>query len=409
MITTPALVFATVAFSAVCSFGAPVKVRRDGSDVQQIGRRFPQPVAEDAPPLVKKEVIDTPVADAIARRFPRRVYYEYYSKRETPEVAERSTAPESVPEARSIADEASDELVARNRRRQLRRSSDSTLYKRTLQKDGVVTRREEPKMKRSVVSQPVVAREPEPEPQPAPVVESVQPVAPRDTFIWNINAGIKVEEITDVKQIQKISGLPVSGSVPASTGSTPPTGEPAESRPSANDTLPVAPPANGTTGNETGATNSTGQTPPPNENPPATGKGEQGSPSTATPSPTSTQSGSKSASTTGSGPAENGSPSNGTAVAVPCTNPEGCPTPSGTASSNPPNSKPVVKDTTVVPPGTEQPTTGSPGKREEPSPPLVMRSGSMHWRRVPSPPSSPPLNRRSESASSRLQFRREHS
>lgn len=223
MITTPALVFATVALSAVCSFGAPIKVRRDGSDVQQIGRRLPQPAVEDSPalvkkevidtpPLVKKEVVDTPLADAIARRFPRRVYYEYYSKRETPEVAERSPAPESAPEARSIADEASDELVARNQRRQLRRSSDSTLYKRTLQKDGVVTRRQEPKMKRSVVSQPVVAREPEPEPQPAPVVDSVQPVAPRDTFIWNINAGIKVEEITDVKQIQKISGLPVSGS-----------------------------------------------------------------------------------------------------------------------------------------------------------------------------------------------------
>jgi len=381
MITTPVLVFATVAFSAVCSFGAPIKVRRDGSEVQQFGRRFPQNVAADSPVLAKKEVIETPVADTVVRRFPRRIYYEYYNKRETPDVAERSPAPESASEARSIADEALDDLAARKMRRERRRSNPSTHFKRILERDGVVARREEPKMKRSVV----VAREPEPAPVkesrafipplkkrdsmiPAPVIESRAfiPPAPaavlavRDTFVWTINAGLKVEEFADVKQIQKINDLPPSS--PSTVGSASATPTSTESSP---ESKPIA----------------------------ATGTGEEGSPTPTSTSPsseTSTTSGSKSS-------------GNSTESGTPCTEPAG--SNSASNSQKPSSRKPPVMDTLPQRNSSDTNATSNNGngKRDEQSPSPIMRRGSPKWRRIVPAPS---LSRRSKSASSALQYKR---
>jgi neural Wiskott-Aldrich syndrome protein len=381
MITTPVLVFATVAFSAVCSFGAPIKVRRDGSEVQQFGRRFPQNVAADSPVLAKKEVIETPVADTVVRRFPRRIYYEYYNKRETPDVAERSPAPESASEARSIADEALDDLAARKMRRERRRSNPSTHFKRILERDGVVARREEPKMKRSVV----VAREPEPAPVkesrafipplkkrdsmiPAPVIESrafIPPapaadLAARDTFVWTINAGLKVEEFADVKQIQKINDLPPSS--PSTVGSASATPTSTESSPESKPTA-------------------------------ATGTGEEGSPTPTSTSPsseTSTASGSKSS-------------GNSTESGTPCTEPAG--SNSASNSQKPSSQKPPVMDTLPQRNSSDTNATSNNGngKRDEQSPSPIMRRGSPKWRRIVPAPS---LSRRSKSASSALQYKR---
>jgi hypothetical protein len=381
MITTPVLVFATVAFSAVCSFGAPIKVRRDGSEVQQFGRRFPQNVAADSPVLAKKEVIETPVADTVVRRFPRRIYYEYYNKRESPDVAERSPAPESASEARSIADEALDDLAARKMRRERRRSNPSTHFKRILERDGVVARREEPKMKRSVV----VAREPEPAPVkesrafipplkkrdsmiPAPVIESrafIPPapaavLAARDTFVWTINAGLKVEEFADVKQIQKINDLPPSS--PSTVGSASATPTSTESSPESKPTA-------------------------------ATGTGEEGSPTPTSTSPsseTSTASGSKSS-------------GNSTESGTPCTEPAG--SNSASNSQKPSSQKPPVMDTLPQRNSSDTNATfnNGNGKRDEQSPSPIMRRGSPKWRRIVPAPS---LSRRSKSASSALQYKR---
>jgi len=445
MITTPVLVFATVAFSAVCSFGAPIKVRRDGSEVQQFGRRFPQNVAADSPVLAKKEVIETPVADTVVRRFPRRIYYEYYNKRETPDVAERSPAPESASEARSIADEALDDLAARKMRRERRRSNPSTHFKRILERDGVVARREEPKMKRSVVvarepepapvkesrafipplkkrdsmipAPVIVAREPEPapvkesrafipplkkrdsmilapvivarEPEPAPVKESRAfipplkkrdsmipapviesrafiPPAPaavlavRDTFVWTINAGLKVEEFADVKQIQKINDLPPSS--PSTVGSASATPTSTESSPESKPTA-------------------------------ATGTGEEGSPT-----PTSTSPSSETSTTSGSKSSGN-STENGT----PCTEPAG--SNSASNSQKPSSQKPPVMDTLPQRNSSDTNATSNNGngKRDEQSPSPIMRRGSPKWRRIVPAPS---LSRRSKSASSALQYKR---
>lgn len=401
MITTPALVFATVAFSAVCSFGAPIKVRRDGSEVQHFGRRFPQTVAADSPVLAKKEVIETPVADTVARRFPRRVYYEYYNKRETPDVAERSPAPESAPEARSIADEALDDLAARNMRRERRRSNPSIHFKRTLERDGVVARREEPKMKRSVV----VAREPESAPVkesrafipplkkrdsmiPAPVIESrafIPPapaavLAARDTFIWTINAGVKVEGFTDVKQIQKINELPPSGS---------------------SSMWFYLHPCSNLTDSLVGGSGDSSATPTSTELSPeskptaATGTGEEGSP-TSTPTPTSISPSSE----TASGSKSSG---NSTESGTPCTEPAG--SNSASNSQKPPSQKPPVMDTLPQRNSSDPNATPNAGnaKRDEQSPSPVMRRGSPKWRRIVPAPS---LSRRSKSASSAVQFKR---
>lgn len=214
MITPSAILFATVALSAISSLGAPIpKVTRDvvGPETQPIGRRFPQPIAADSPELVKKSVENPPSADAIVRRFPRRVYYEYYNKRDV-EVVERSPepAPEPAPvpepapapipvpasapavtepKLRSLEDLASEELAARTQRRTTRRrSTDKTYYKRTLASEGVRVRspREEPRSQKRATNDamkqarevpvPIVAREPAP--APAPIVAREPTPAP---------------------------------------------------------------------------------------------------------------------------------------------------------------------------------------------------------------------------------------
>lgn len=244
--------------------GAPIRIPREAAPApapaveqppQSLGRRFPQALAADTPGLKAREPVApiVPTTEEVAaRRFPRRVYYEYYAAKREPtpapavdphavhyEVAREPELVRPAVEARAPTPEelAKSALDARNNKRASRRSANSDLYKRTLAKEGVKRRSpsevprsvkrslqeaeekrayEEFKAKREPVVAPVVEkREPTPAPAPAVVEEPkldaraldaldtviqesrafVPPepashaAARRDSYTWNIHAG----------------------------------------------------------------------------------------------------------------------------------------------------------------------------------------------------------------------------
>lgn len=134
--TSSALLLVTVAFSAASSFAAPIRIPVGARDVappevEQLSRRIPQVVSADNLPGVARS--EDKLSEAVGRRFPRRVYYEYYARNAAPadpqprhhEVERAPEPPSSEPEARSPAEMDADALEARNKRRESRKRTNS--------------------------------------------------------------------------------------------------------------------------------------------------------------------------------------------------------------------------------------------------------------------------------------------
>lgn len=450
MITPSAILFATVALSAISSLGAPIpKVTRDvvGPETQPIGRRFPQPIAADSPELVKKSVENTPSADAIVRRFPRRVYYEFYNKRNA-KVVERSPepAPEPAPvpepapapipapapavtepKLRSLEDLASEELAARTQRRTTRRrSTDKTHYKRTLASEGVRVRspREEPRSHKRATNDamkqarevpvPIVAREPapgpapivarEPTPAPVPVPEPVAvkesrafipPLEKRDSMIPPaikesrafIPRAPDAVDARDTYVWEINNGVSVNvdvSDVEVTKIKCMVSGASGSACPSS-----PADGQNGTPSTTSATSSSTTGT--------STGSSTTGSSST-NPADQAGGKGGKGSSGTGSTTTTTTSPSS-TPTSTPCTG-TGCTTTGSTMSGTKKTPTVNTPETTNPNPEVTNPSPGDVSKGSAPPP----RRASAKWRRITPAPS---LSRRTKSGSA-IQFRREH-